>query len=100
MGGGSRSSALLKVFADVLAREVRVASEVETAALGAAMLAAFGVGLAGQDDLRAISARMSRTIETVSPEVKTEQLYSDLFAVYRTVYPNLRDVFARLAAFR
>ncbi|MCU1474472.1 FGGY family carbohydrate kinase [Amnibacterium sp.] len=100
MGGGSRSSTLLSIFADVLARDISVASEVETAALGAAMLAAFGVGLAGQGDLREIAARMSRTVETVAPGVENQQLYGDLFAVYRTIYPNLRDAFASLAAFR
>jgi xylulokinase len=100
MGGGSRSSTMLGVFADVLGREISVAAEVETATLGAAMLAAFGVRLDGQDDLSRIAARMSRTVQTVVPEHRTQPLYDDLFAVYRTLYPSLREAFASLAAFR
>ncbi|MFD1720306.1 xylulokinase [Amnibacterium endophyticum] len=100
MGGGSRSPMMLRVFADVLDREISVAAEPETAALGAAMLAAFGVALDGPRSLPEVAARMSRTEETVAPSGPTRQLYGDLFDVYRTVYPSLKAAFAGLARFR
>ncbi len=100
MGGGARSQMMLSTFANVLNRDILVASEAETAALGAAMLAAFGVSLDGQRSLTEIASRMSGTAQKMAPESSSQQLYSDLFAVYRTLYPSLRNAFAELAAFR
>ncbi|MGT2425026.1 xylulokinase [Amnibacterium kyonggiense] len=100
MGGGSRSPMMLRTFADVLDREISVAAEPETAALGAAMLAAFGVGLDGRRTLPEVAARMSRTEGAMTPGESTRDLYTDLFDVYRTVYPSLRSAFRGLARFR
>ncbi len=100
MGGGSRSPMLLRVFADVLDRAISVAAEPETAALGAAVLAASGVGLDGRRSLAEVAARMSGIERTVVPHEPTRRLYGDLFEVYRTLYPSLRAAFAGLARFR
>ena len=100
MGGGSRSPMMLRTFANVLDRDISVAREPETAALGAAMLAAFGVELDGVRTLTEIASRMSGVERTVTPHEASRQLYADLFAVYRTVYPSLRSAFAGLARFR
>lgn len=100
MGGGSRSPMMLRTFADVLDREISVATEPETAALGAAMLAAFGVALDGPRTLPEVAARMSSTEGTMAPRASTRELYTALFDVYRTVYPSLRSAFSGLARFR
>ena len=101
MGGGSRSPSLLSALAKVLDREISIAAEVETAALGAAMLAAAGGGFEGASDLTEVAARRSGTVRSVVPDAsqRQRQLYDGLFAVYRTLYPSLRDAFAALAVF-
>lgn len=100
MGGAARSAVFLQILADVLERDIEVSSEDETAALGAAVLAAFAVGLHGQADLAGTAARMTRTTATFRPQADSSATYSRLFAVYRLLYPQLKGVFASLGEFR
>ncbi|MDH2443821.1 FGGY family carbohydrate kinase [Amnibacterium sp. CER49] len=95
MGGGARSALLLQAVADALGRELAVAAEVETAALGAAILAGTGVGYG---DPAALARRMSRIAATVRPAGNGDG--DARFAVYRSAYPALREVFRDLAALR
>ncbi len=96
LGGGSRSAVWCQIIADVLRRPLRVARETESTCLGAGMLAAAAVGL--QPSLRAAVAAMSGTGAVYRPDPDRVQTYDRLFAVYRQLYPRLREVFAELAA--
>lgn len=100
MGGASQSALLGQIIADVLQRDIAVASETETVALGAGILAAYGAELEGQTDVAAIAARMSGVSTVYHPLASAGPLYDDLFAVYKTLYPRLRDAFGALARFR
>ncbi|RKR76424.1 xylulokinase [Frondihabitans australicus] len=100
MGGASRSETLVQIFADVLQREIDLASEVETVALGAGVLAAAAVNLDGQSDLGDIANRMTHSTKTFVPDASARGSYDDLFDVYRSLYPSLKDAFASLARFR
>lgn len=100
MGGASRSPVLTQLLADVLERPVAISAAVETTALGAAMLAAAGVGLDGVGDLSATAARMSRVAEVRTPDHRVRDRYRQAYAVYRDLYPALKPLFPRLSALR
>ncbi|MCU1424138.1 MAG: carbohydrate kinase, family protein [Microbacteriaceae bacterium] len=100
MGGLTQSETLMQIFADVLQRDILVAAETETVALGAGILAAYGVQLEGQTSIAAIAKRMTGVASSYSPQPEFADVYDRLFAVYTTLYPSLKTAFASLANFR
>lgn len=96
LGGGSRSAVWCQILADVMQREVSVAREPESTSLGAGMIAATAVGLHGS--LAEAAAAMSGTTGRFVPNPAHTSKYDELFAVYRDIYPSLRELFPRLAA--
>ena len=96
MGGGSRSVLWRQILADVLARPLEITREAETTSLGAAMLAAAGVGLF--DGIVEAAEAMSGVAATCAPADSTRALYARHYEVYRSLYPSLREVFAQLQA--
>jgi len=95
LGGGSRSRVWCQLIADIMQREVDVASEAESTCLGAGMLAAAAIGL--HDSIGAAAAAMSSTAERFEPAQEKAATYNQLFDVYRCIYPALRELFPRLA---
>jgi xylulokinase len=94
-GGGAQSATWVAVLADVLDRPLRVAGTVEAAAHGAAMLAATGDGAFGS------VAEACAAIVDVGPAIEPSgdaSRYEETYAVYRSLYPELRGTFARLSA--
>jgi xylulokinase len=94
-GGGAQSATWVAVLADVLDRPLRVAGTVEAAAHGAAMLAATGDGAFGS------VAEACAAIVEVGPAIEPSgdaARYEETYAVYRSLYPELRGTFARLSA--
>jgi xylulokinase len=96
MGGGSRSPLWCQIVADVLRRPVDVTREVETTCLGAAMLAAVGVGL--HANLAEAVSAMSGVRQTYRPDDATCAAYEPFYEVYLQLYPRLRETFAQLQA--
>ncbi|MCC6214242.1 MAG: xylulose kinase [Polyangiaceae bacterium] len=86
VGGGARSELFVRIVADVTGRRVVAAADAEASALGAAMLAAVGVGL--HPSTRAAMSAMVRLGAAVEPGAASA-LYDDVFARYRRVYPAL-----------
>ena len=93
-GGGASSELWLSIITDILGRPVRLVSTAESAAHGAAMLAATG------DDAFESVAEASRAAvkmgDVIEPTANTD-VYEEAYAVYRELYPGLRDSFVRLA---
>lgn len=98
MGGGTRSALWCQIMADVLERPVEIAREAEATCLGAGMLAAAGAGLYGS--ITEASSEMSATGRTYLPDQGQSARYSDLFEVYRGLYPALQSHFTRLKDFQ
>jgi len=94
MGGGTRSRLWCQIVADVLERPVEIAQEAEATCLGAGMLAAAGAGLF--PTIQAASDAMSLGGQVYNPDAKQSAHYSQLYGVYKDIYPALRDTFARL----
>ncbi len=84
-----------QIKADVLGVPVAVPRVQEAALLGAAVLAGVGAGLLS--GITTGSDQMVRIDRTLEPIPAHHQLYTELFDVYRRLYPDLRSAFRLLA---
>jgi xylulokinase len=88
VGGAARSDLWMQIIADITGMPVvTIAQDVE-AAMGAALLAAFGTGLIDADQVQRgwvdLQAR-------ASPQPTAQALYDRRFALYRQLYPTLKN---------
>jgi len=93
-GGGASSDLWLQIIADVLNRPVRMVGTAESAAHGAAMLAAVGAG-----EFSTVEEACDAAVEVgpaIEPAASADR-YDAAYGVYRSLYPALRDPFHRLA---
>ena len=94
LGGGSRSPVWCQIIADVLRRPVRVVNQPESTSLGAGMLAAAAVGL--HESIGQAAAAMSAATAHFEPDPARAETYGELYAVYRTIYPALKETYRLL----
>lgn len=98
IGGGARNETWLQIQADVFGAEVvRLESE-QGPAMGAAMLAAKGLGW--YESLEDCAVRFLRESKTYQPDKEQAERYNELFAIYRDVYSNTRSLNERLSSYR
>jgi len=97
MGGGARSGLWGQLIADIFERPVEVTEHTETTALGAAVLAAAGAGVANETDVVATAQRMSQGWREVQPRADDRARYRRMAGAYRELYPALKGVFRQLA---
>jgi xylulokinase len=97
-GGQARSALWNHIKADVWNRPVRVPEPADAGALGAAAIAAVGVGF--YPTLAEASEKMGQQGRVYQPHAERAALYARAYAVYRGIYPQTRDLFLRLAAIR
>jgi sugar (pentulose or hexulose) kinase len=70
---------------------VALTEELETSALGAALMAGVNVGdWSSMEEATAACVRAARTFE---PEPARTQMYRDFFVIYRGLYDQLRELF-------
>ncbi|MFL7867186.1 MAG: xylulokinase [Anaerolineales bacterium] len=94
-GGGARSPLWRQILADVLQAELVTVNTTEGAAYGAALLAAAGSGT-----FRSVESACDATIQvtgTTSPG-KNQQVYDEIYPLYRGLYPALRPTFKAVAS--
>ena len=90
VGGGARSPRWLQIRADILGRPVRTLKVREAACLGAAILAGAAAGVySSVDEGIACTVRLGQTYQ---PNPGAVERYTERYAVYRNLYPALRDV--------
>ncbi len=94
-GGGASSELWLRIIADVIGLPVRVVGTAESAAHGAAILAAVGAGAFGSVAEACETAVEVGEVTEPGPDAR---MYDDIYGVYRDLYPTLRDSFHRLSA--
>ncbi len=93
-GGGSRSRLWRQMVADIFGLSVRPLQTAEQSATGAALLAGAGLGWFDPAD----AARQWAALGPVEgPDPGRRARYRALGAVYRALYPRLRDLFPGLA---
>jgi len=93
-GGGASSDLWLRIIADVIGLPVRVVGTAESAAHGAAMLAAVG---AGAFDSVAEACEAAVELGEITEPGADAGIYTDVYGIYRDLYPVLREPFHRLA---
>jgi xylulokinase len=95
-GGQARSAVWNRIKADVLGVAIGVPVVPDAAMLGAAILGSVGIG--ASPSLEDAMATMVRIVERVEPDPATATVYEQTFAVYRSLYPSLRDAMHALGA--
>jgi L-ribulokinase len=89
-GGLTKNPLLLRIYADVLDREITIVESEQAPALGAAIHAAVAAG--AHPDVRSASAAMGAAVrEVVSPDAGRSKVYRELYAEYLA----LHDYFGR-----
>ncbi len=88
VGGAAKSDLWLQIIADVTGRPILTIEEEVEAAMGAALLAALGVGLASPADAAAGWVKLR---EHARPDVAAKRTYDSAFKIYKNLYPALRQ---------
>ena len=97
IGGGASSPLWTQMLADSTGKVVAISDTVEASALGAAIIAAYGVGWFSSfnDAARAMGGRT----RTVVPNPKVQPFWNELLEIYRPVFSNNEQTFNDLVHF-
>jgi len=94
-GGGSQSKSAMQLTADIFGMPTARPHLYETSGLGASIDAAVGLGL--HSDFKSAVKSMTRVGEVFEPNMKTHNLYSELYYdVYRKMYKRLKPFYERI----
>ena len=91
VGGGTRGGLWTQVVADVSGRPQELPHQTIGASYGSALLAAIGTGLVPPST---VWAETSRTVE---PNPEHREVYDQLYAMYRDLYPATQPIVHALA---
>jgi xylulokinase len=94
IGGGARSGLWLQVKADVTGIPVRAPRVTEAACLGAALLAGEGAGCYPSAAQTADGVLQGGRL--FEPDRVRRLRYDDRYALYKEIYPTLRELSHRL----
>lgn len=83
-GGASKSSVWCQILSDVLGLPVRIPVVKEATALGAAIMAGFGVSI--YDDISKASQSLVKWDKVYEPNMENHEIYSKMYGPWRTVY--------------
>lgn len=94
MGGGAKGLPWVQIVADITGRTLECVAEPQhTTALGAAYLAMVGLKL-----LPSIEAvkQIVRVTHTVAPQESTQAIYTELYQIFKQIYPQLKKIYHRI----
>jgi autoinducer 2 (AI-2) kinase len=83
-GGASKSPLWTQILCDTLGVEVRVPVVKEATALGAAIMAGYGIGIF--DDLQGAASRLVKTDRVFKPDPRNHELYLEIYSNWRKFY--------------
>ena len=89
-GGGSRSHLWAQITAAVLGRSVRLLANPDASAVGAAALAAVGVGWF--DTPQSAASAMVRVLDRIPADATSSATYQRLYPLYKAAFQALRAV--------
>jgi xylulokinase len=93
VGGGAQSDVWCQIFADVLGVEIRqVQDPIQANARGAAFIAAAGLGEIALPDV----AELAPIRQVYTPQAAHHALYSERFAIFTTIYRQMKGIYRRL----
>jgi len=90
-GGGARSALWARIRADAAGLPARRAVEVDSAPVGAAMLAAVAAGF--RPALASCAAELPEGTEPLAPDPAARALYDRAYGSYRKLFDSLRPMF-------
>ena len=91
LGGGARSSLWPQIAADILGTPVFIPQSFESTCLGAAMLAAYGIGM--YSSIQEASKQMSRITAQYTPIERNNQFYLKSYErVYTSLFPKIQEL--------
>lgn len=96
LGGGARNRFWCQLQADILNVDIALLAVDEGPALGAALLAGVGAGVF--PDVQTAADRCVALREVLRPDPQAAAAYAERFAFYQSLYPALKDRFARAAS--
>lgn len=89
IGGGARSDPWVQMQADIFGLPVRRITIDEGPAYGAALLSAVTAG--AFNDVAEASSTIKMRPDIVEPQHQATAVYDELYALYRSLYPTLRE---------
>ncbi|HWR17864.1 MAG TPA: FGGY-family carbohydrate kinase [Terriglobales bacterium] len=95
IGGGASSDLWCQIMADATGRKVLRSSTLEASSLGAGICAAVGAGWFA-NAARAAAEMTGRIVREFAPGPENARKYKEVQAVYRELYPNLKEIFVAL----
>ena len=94
IGGGAKGLPWLRIISDITGRTLEtVPYPRETAAVGAALLGAVGMGI--YPSIEALK-QVVPTGQIIEPAPDPPQIYSELYEAFKRIYPSLRRVYHML----
>lgn len=96
-GGFVRSPFWVQLIADITGKELRVTEMADASAMGAAYLAMYATGFL--KELSAVKEFM-KAGKIYEPVWSNHKQYSELFQLFNSLYPKLKDDFAALSRLR
>lgn len=94
-GGAAKSPLWRQMQADIYQRPLRLAAGANHGAVGAALLAGIGAGL--YTSFADACSRLPRSTTVVEPDPISSERYAEARALYRDLYPRLKDSMHRLS---
>lgn len=96
-GGGAKSETWMRIKADIMGAEMTVPEVSEAGCLGMALQAGTAIGVYGS--LNEAVATTVKVTKRYEPDAKRAERYNENMAIYRDLYPAIRDLNHRIAAF-
>ena len=94
-GGGGKSEFFLKLQADIYGAPISRLKASEGGVMGAAIMAGVGAGL--YKDIIEATDQLVKVEKVVEPDQSKQALYDDMYGLYREIYQDLRECFAKTA---
>ena len=98
IGGGAQNPVWLQMQADIFNATVVSLENEQGPGLGAAMLAAYGVGWF--ESLEACASQFVKHAQSYEPNPEAVEVYSKIFRVYQQVYAQTKNINEQLVEFR
>jgi xylulokinase len=97
-GGGAASSNWSQIFADVIGKKVNISDTTENTALGAAIMAAYGLKI--YESIDSAVNKMFRIKKSFVPDNTKSSIYNKFFnEIYKELYPAVRNFLKYLGCF-
>jgi xylulokinase len=94
-GGGARSELWRKITADIFGTSIVTLNVEEGPSYGAAIIAGVGAGL--YPSVRKACSSILKEVTETGPDAETNDRYSRYYAVYRSLYTDLKGNFQKLS---